>query len=154
MKNATVFISLSLMHKAMLAGQIIFTVVMFVLVYQKIFLPVLAAQEKAIQVIALVFDALAIFTGTNLFKKKLALINEHTVTEAKTKLIQYRSACVMHWGLLEAACLVTGICLMLTGNYAFLALAAVLILYFAMLMPVKGRIAAQLNLQTNELDGL
>lgn len=154
MKNATVFTSLNLLYKAMLAGQVIFTAVMFVLVYKEEYSPVFAEYEKTIQVAALVFSALAIFIGNSLFKKKLALINEQTITDSKTKLTQYRSASFMQWALLEAGCLVNGICLFLTGNYAFLALAAVLLLYFAMLVPVKNKIAAQLNLQTSDLDEL
>jgi len=154
MKKNTVFASLSLMHKAMLVGQVIFSAVMFVLVYKEEYSPVFAEHEKTIQVVALVFSALAIFIGNSLFKKKLAVINEQTVTDAKTKLMQYRSASIMQWALLEAACLLNGVCLFLSGNYAFLALAAGLLLYFAMLMPVKNKIAAQLNLQTSDLDEL
>jgi len=152
MKNVTVFASLNLMHKAMLVGQIIFTAVMFFLVYKEEFSPVFAEHEKTIQIAALVFSALAIFIGNTLFKKKLSLMNDYTVTDAKTKLTQYRSASIIQLALLEAGCLVNGICLLLTGNYAFLALIALLLLYFAMLIPVKNRIATQLNLQTSDLD--
>lgn len=154
MKNATVFTSLNLLFKAMLAGQVIFTAVIFVLVYKEEYSPVFAEHEKTIQIAALAFSALAIFIAISLFKKKLAVINEQTVTDSKTKLTQYRSASIMQWALLEAACLVPGICLFLTGNYAFLALAGVLLLYFAMLIPVKNKIAAQLNMQTSDLDEL
>lgn len=154
MKNATIFRSLSLIHKAMLVGQMVFTAVMFILVYRKELSPILAEHEKTIQIVALVFSALAIFFGNSLFKKKLALMNGYTVTDAKAKLTQYRSACLMQWALLEAACLINGVGLLLTSNYAFLALSVVLLLYFAMLIPVKSRIAAQLNLQISDLDEL
>lgn len=154
MKEATVFSTLNLMHKAMLAGQVIFTAVIFILVYQKIFLPVLAEHEKPMQALAIAFAAAAIFFGNSLFKKKLALINENHGNDAKLKLTKYRSASIMQWGLLETACLVSGICLLLTGNYAFIALAVVLILYFAMLAPVKSRVSGHLDLQSTELDEL
>ncbi len=154
MKKATAFATLSLMHKALLAGQIIFSVVMFILVQQKIFEPVLTKHEKIMQVIALIFAALSLFIGASFFKKKLALINDNMVIDAKAKLSQYQSASLVQWSLLEAAILVCGISYLLAGNYAFLVLAAVLILYFAMLIPVKTKIAAQLNLQTSELDEL
>ncbi len=154
MNNATIFKSLSLIHKAMLVGQIVFTVVMFVLVYRKELSPIFSEHEKTIQIVALVFSALAIFIGNSLFKKKLALMNGYNTTDAKTKLTQYRSACLMQWALLEAGCLINGVGLLLTSNYAFLALVVVLLLYFAMLIPVKNRIAAQLNLQISDLDEL
>ena len=154
MKNATVFTSLSLIHKAMLVGQIVFTGIMFILVYREELSPIFAEHEKTIQIAALIFSALAIFIGNSLFKKKLTLMNGYTITDAKTKLTQYRSASLMQWALLETGCLVNGVGLLLTSNYAFLALAAVLLLYFAMLLPVKNRIAAQLNLQISDLDEL
>lgn len=154
MNNPTVFSTINLMHRALLAGQVIFIAIMFYLVYRKEMDPIFIEQEKLLQAIAIVFAAIAIFFGTNLFKKKLALINESAGNDAKTKLTKYRAASMLQWGMMEAACLVCGICLLLTGNYAFLALAIVLILYFALLMPVKNRIAAQLNLQSSELDEL
>jgi hypothetical protein len=154
MKKPTVFATLNLMHKAMLVGQLIFTGIIFFLNYREIFLPTFAEHEKILQTIAILFTVMAVFLGAKLFKKKLALINENPGADATLKLTQYRSASIMQWGLLEAACLVCAICLLLTGNYAFLALAAVLILYFAMLAPVKNRIAMQLNLQTDQLDEL
>lgn len=154
MKNATVFASLNMMHKAMLLGQVIFTAVMFFLVYKKMLEPVAAKHEKILQLIAIFFAAIVILLGNNLFKRKLALINQHSSLSSKSKLEMYRSAMFLYWGLAEAGSLVSGICLLLSGNYAFLALGAVLIVYFAMLIPVKTRIAAQLNLQTEELDKL
>lgn len=154
MKKNTVFASLSMMHKAMLVGQIVFSAVMSLLVQQKLLLPVLGNNEKMVQVVALAFAAVAVFLGNRLFRKKLEVINDNRTADAKTKLNQYRSACTAQWALLEASILLTGICLLLTANYAFLALATVLIVYFGMLIPVKARIAAQLNLQTSDLDEL
>lgn len=154
MKITTVFSSLNLMHKGMLMGQVIFTAVMFFLVYKKMLDPVAAKHEKILQLVAIVFAAVAILLGNSIFKKKLVWINQHSSLDAKTKLEMYRSATFLHWGLAEAGCLVSGICFLLSGNYAFLALAAVLVVYFAMLMPVKTRIAAQLNLQTSDLNEL
>jgi hypothetical protein len=46
------------------------------------------------------------------------------------------------------------ICFFLTGNYAFLALAAVLIIYFAMQAPTKNKVAQHLDISSSELDGL
>lgn len=154
MKQTTVFTTLTLVHKAMLTGQVIFTAIIFYLVYSKTMLPVLASQEKTLQGIALLSAVIALFAGTKLFKKKLELIKEDIVAGAKEKLVKYRSASLLQWGLVELPCLVCGVCLLLTGNYAFLALAIVIILYFAILMPVKNKIADQLNLSSAELDEL
>lgn len=138
----------------MLVGQIMFTAVIFYLIYSKVMLSTLVEYEKTLQVIAVVFSALTLFIGNSLFKKKCLLIQADTKTGAKEKLIKYRSVCLIQWGLAEAGILVCGICLLCTGNYAFLALAAVLIMYFVLLAPVKNRIALQLNLSSTELDAL
>jgi len=154
MKQATVFSTLILMHRAMLAGQVIFTSVILYLVYSKTMLPTLDHQEKILQVVALLATAVALFAGTKLFKTKLELIKEDTAAGAKEKLLKYRSASLLQWGIIELPCLVCGVCLLLSGNYAFLALGVVVILYFAVLMPVKNKIAEQLNLSSAEVDEL
>ncbi len=154
MKQASVFSTLTLMHRAMLAGQVIFTAIMFYLVYSKTMLPILAKEEKNLQAIALLSTAVALFAGNKLFKRKLEQIKEDPGASAKDNLIKYRSASLLQWGLVEIPCLICGICLLVTGNYAFLALAIVTILYFAALMPVKNKIADHLNLNSAELDEL
>lgn len=138
----------------MLAGQLLFTGVIFYLVYSKAILPTLVEYEKTIQVMAVVLSAATLFIGNSLFKKKLLLLQADTNTAAKEKLLTYRSMCMLQWGLAEAGILVCGICLLVTGNYAFLALAVVLIMYFALLVPDKNKIALQLNLSSAELDAL
>lgn len=154
MKNPSVFSTINVIHRAMLLGQVIFMAIMFYLVYSGEMEPVFPEYEKMLQGIAILFSALALFVGTNLFKKKLVAINENYGGDARTKLTRYRSAAMLQWGLMEAACLICGMGLLLTGNYAFLALASVLIVYFALLTPAKTKVAAQLDLQTSELDEL
>ncbi len=154
MKKTTVFSTLSLIHRAMLTGQLIFTAIVFYLVYSKTMLPALAEHDKILQTIALAFTIVAIIVGTKLFKKKLVLIKDESAGDAKERLVKYRTASMLLWGLVELPCLVCGICLLLTGNYAFLALSLVVTLYYALLMPVKDRIAQQLNLSNTELNEL
>ena len=99
----------------MLAGQVIFTAVMFYLVYQQnIFADTYRTRKNYYRQSPLLFAAAAIFFGNSLFKKKLVLINEESRSDAKQNLHKYRSAMFMQWGLMEAACLVCGICLLLT----------------------------------------
>lgn len=138
----------------MFIGQIVFIAVTFYLVYSKIFLPVFAEEQKMLQVIALLFAAVTMFAGNKLFKSKLQQIQDDTNAAAKERLLQYRTISILQWALVEAPCLLCGICLLLTGNYAFLALGLVIMLYFGMLLPVKSRVAAQLGLSISELDEL
>lgn len=152
MKKMSFFSTLSFMHRAMLVGQLLFLATMFFLVYSKFLLPPLAAREKLLQVIALLVAVTTIGISSRLFKQKLSVIILDV--DINRKLLRYRSAVILLWGLTEVSVLVCGICLLLSGNYAFLALAIVVIVYFAMLMPVKSRIAGQLQIQPEEMDTL
>ncbi len=154
MKTATPFSTLKLMHQAMLTAQLFFAGIVFYLVYSKTILASLAAQEKTLQVIALLFAAGAIFGGATIFKKKLAVIKDDYGNTPAAKFSMYRTACIILWALLEAASFICIICLFLTGNYAFLALAAAIIIYFALQAPSKNKVAQQLDISSSDIDAL
>ena len=156
MKKANAFATLKLMHGAMLMGQLIFIAVLVYMVYGNQIIPFLssASSEKILQAIAIVVTAAAMFAGISLFKKKLALIKEGTLLDAKEKFSKYRQACLLQWALTELPVLVCCICFFITANYAFLALAAVPLAYFVTLSPVKDKTAMQLDLSSGDLDEL
>ncbi len=154
MKTATPYSVLKLMHQAMLTAQLFFAGIVFYLVYSKTILPSLAAAERILQVIALVFAAGAIFGGTTIFKKKLAVIKDGYENTPSAKFAMYRTACIILWAMLEAASFICIICLFLTGNYAFLALAAALIIYFALQAPSKNKVAQHLDMSSSDIDAL
>ena len=66
----------------------------------------------------------------------------------------YRSACILQWALIEGPCLFCIIGFFLTGNYAFMALAGVLIILFAMQSPTKAKVMLHLNLSEQEIEEL
>jgi hypothetical protein len=154
MKKNSAFFVLSFMHKAMMVGQVIFLSVLFYLVYSKTLLPPLVEHEKILQVAAILFTSITLFSGIGIFKKKLALIKEDPLTEAKEKFTKYRQASLLQWSLTEAPVLVCGICYFMTGKMAFLALAALPFLFFVMLAPVKNKIIMKLEISEAELDEL
>ena len=88
-----------------------------------------------------------------LFKKKLAEARA-AITGAKEKMAIYRQACIIKWAMIEGASLFSIICFLLTRNYAFLVLAAVLILLFAMMAPSKLKIIIQLQISEAEIETL
>ena len=146
--------TLLIMHKAMLAGQLIFAAVAFYLVYSKSF-PFQNLQEldRILQVVALVCSVGGFYTGLLLFKKRLIAARE-IQPDSKGKLAVYRQACILQWSLIEGPCLFVIICFLLTHNYAFLALAGVLILIFTMMAPSKMKIAFQLQISEEEVNEL
>ncbi len=154
MKDPAAFSAFKIIHRAMVIGQLLFIAVLFFLLYSKAVEPPLADQDKIFQIIAIVFAAVAFFLGGNIFKKKLLSIREGMNLTIKERFEKYRSACIVQWALLEGAILFCGICLFLTGNYAFSALAALLILLFVMLAPNKNKMALQLGLSATDMDEL
>lgn len=154
MKKNSAFFVFGFIHKAMLAGQLIFLGVMFYLVYSKTMIPPFVEQEKILQVTAIVFTAGALFAGNSMFKRKQALMKEDPLAEAKAKFTIYRQACMLQWSLTEASVLICGICYFLTGNIAFLALAAIPFLFFVTLAPVKNKVMSQLQISEAELEAL
>jgi hypothetical protein len=54
MKTATPYAVLKILHQAMLMAQVIFAGIMCYLVYSKTIVPAMAAEEKMLQVIALI----------------------------------------------------------------------------------------------------
>lgn len=150
----TGFAFLRIIHLALLAGQLLFSGVVFYLVYAKIMLPSLQEQDKTFQLLAIAIAVIAYYSGNYLFKKKMSQLKENVNASITEKFVQYRTACLIQWALLEAATLFCGISFLLVGNYAFLALGGVLILWFALLAPNKTKIALQLGIGLDEANEL
>ena len=143
---------LIVLHKALLMGQLVFAGICTYLVYTKAVFPAAAELEKVLQVAALIVTAGGVYAGLTIFKKKLVQVRD--MQSDKEKFSLYRSALIIQWALLEAPSLFCVICFLLTGNYAFLALAVVLIFLFVMAAPSKTKMLTQLQLSESELDEL
>lgn len=153
MNNAGGIRALTIIHKALLVGQVLFISVCFFLVAAKMNNQVPENVDRILQVAALIFSAAGFFIGATLFKNKILQLRNMDVT-VKEKFASYRSSCILQWALMEGPCLFCIICFFLTGNYAFVALASVLILLFAMQAPSKLKITFHLGLRGDELEEL
>lgn len=137
-------------HKAMLAAQLIFSAVAFYLVYSVSFYKNLQYPERTLQVLAIAFAAAGFYAGTFLFKKKLSAARE-SQADIREKFAIYQYACIVQWALIEVPCLFILLCFLLTGNYAFLALAIVLMLVFTMMAPSRLKLIFHLQLSEEEI---
>ncbi len=153
MNNGSAIKALTIIHKVLLVGQILFIAICIFLVSAKMIDPASEEMDRIFQVIALVFSAAGFFAGATIFKNKILLLR-NMQADVKEKFLLYRSACIFQWALMEGPCLFCIVCFFLTGNYAFVALASVLILLFAMQAPSKVKIAFHLGLRGDELDDL
>ncbi len=148
------FFAFKLIHKAMLAGQVIALTIFLVLTITKIQTPSFASQDRLFQLVALLFTALAFFIGHLFFKKKTAKIKESSNLSTQQVFEQYKIASLIQWALLEAAALFNGIAYFLVGNYSFIVLGGVCILFFALLGPNKTKMALQLGISPQDLEEL
>lgn len=153
MEKGNALKALNIIHKALMAGQILFAAVCGYIIYSKIVLPSANNLDKVLQVAALVITTAGIFAGMTLFKKKLTQIREMQIT-AKEKFNLYRLACLVQWALMEGPSIFCIICFFLTGNYAFLALMLIVLFLFAMMAPSKVKVLLQLQISEAELDDL
>lgn len=143
---------LNILHKALLMGQVVFAAVCAYLVYTKAIAPAATELEKVLQVAALIITTGGVYAGMVIFKKKLLQIRD--MQSDKEKFAAYRAASIIQWALLEGPSLFCIICFFLTGNYAFLALAVVIMFLFVMATPSKNKILTQLQISESELNEL
>ena len=142
--------SLQIVHRALLLGLVLFAAIAFYLNYSGNFIAGLKSYDQPLQVIAITLSFGGFFIGSLLFKKKMQQIKDSS-PELRVKLSTYRSAAIMQWALLEGPALFAIICFLLVGNYAFLALAVVFIILFAVTAPNKTKMMLLLQLTEEEM---
>ena len=151
MKQQGTLRAMQVVHRAMLLVLIVFAAIAFFLVYANKFLPSLADMDHLFQIIAVTVSFAGFFIGSALFKKKMQQARDSS-TGIKTKAEVYRSASIIQWALLEGPCILCIICFLLVGNYAFLALAAALMFWFALNGPSKIKAMMLLRLGEEEME--
>lgn len=140
------------LHLAMLLGQCGMLGVVVFLAIQQIVPPAAAALDKPLQIAALLVSFAGVWGGYTIFKKRLLLAN--AAVSMAGKLEEYRKALLLQWAITEAAVLFVITCFLLVGNYSFAALAAALIIFFALQTPNKVKLMLHLQLTEQEADGL
>jgi hypothetical protein len=153
MQETNAYKALNILHKAMLIGQLLFAAVCVYLLYSKSVIPSRNELDKTLQVIAIIFSVAGFLAGNFLFKKRLQQAKESSLA-IKEKFAIYRSGCIIQWALLEAPVLFSIVGFFLTGNYAFIALVAMLMLLFTVLGPSKIKIAFQLGVSEEDIAAL
>lgn len=145
--------ALNIIHKGLMAGQIMFAAIVAYLLYSGSIFPSAPELDKTLQVVALAITAAGLFASFTIFKKKLIQIRDMQGS-TKEKFDKYRAACIIQWALLEGPAIFCIICSFLTGNYAYLGIVAFALLFFAMTGPSKLKVQLQLQMSEAELDEL
>lgn len=137
----------------MLIGLILFCVIAFFLNSSGAFKPVAKDLDHLLQVIVIILAAVGFFVGNNYFKKKVLKQAQEPQTP-QDKMSIYRHASIIQWALLEGPAIFAIISFLLTGNFAFLALAATLMILFALAFPARQKIMLLLSLTETDLENL
>ncbi|SEO03649.1 hypothetical protein SAMN05192574_10564 [Mucilaginibacter gossypiicola] len=140
----------SVIHLALIAGQIIFAATAFMTTKNH-------ATNKSDDVFIYVAPIMAVTgfaIGSILFKTMVNKIDGQS--PLKTKLAAYQSALIVRFALLEGPSLFAIVSFMLTGNLIFLGISGAIIACFIYLRPTKQKIEDDLSLgyeEKAELDG-
>ena len=109
--------------------------------------------DRILQAVFVLIAVVSVITGFNLFRKKIMEIRTSKAAGVE-KMMQYRTACILWWAMIEGPCIFAAIGLMITGNFAFLALALFLLAALAVFSPRKQNIILLLNLNSAEVQML
>jgi hypothetical protein len=142
--------SLQILHTAMLAGMVLFCMVSAVVKLSGKHID--STLDKTLQVVVLIVSFGCVRAAFFIFNKRLQSADPSS--SATEKLSVYRTASIIKWALIEGPVLFAVICFMLTRNYAFIALAFVLIVLFAIQAPSKLKAMLQLQITEQEFDSL
>ncbi len=150
----SIFRDLQHLYKILLYILVLTMIVAFFLVQFRIIDPFVdIPTDRLLQVVAVVYCFAAVLVGLQLFRKKLEFLRTSDLS-AREKLERFKSASILQWGLIESAGIFSTLCYLLTGNWAFLALAFTLLIIFAGLNPFKHKVMIQLRLSEQEVAGL
>lgn len=140
---------LQTIFKSLLAGQVFFFAAMLFIKYKKDIPDSGEQVNKLLQIGVLLVSFAALIGGNKLFNKKTGLLRDAGLV-FQEKFALYQKASIIKWAMTETACIGSIVSYFVTGNYAFIALAIVLMLIFSSYYPIKIKVVQQLGL--NEQD--
>lgn len=138
--------SISIIHLALLSGQIIFALIAYAQAV-KVFFGIRNMDDELIYIVPLV--AVIGFVASNrIFRQRMnALQHKKSLGE---KMIGYQTALLFRYALLEVPTLLAIVAFWLNSNLFYLAIAGLLLLYFLMLRPTRDQFEQDLDLSFNE----
>ncbi len=138
------FKALTIVHFALLAGQVLFALVALLLNTQNLMTTTEDSLKNILIPIVLIFIINGVITGQIMYKKRLdKLKKEDSLFQ---KMSGYRSVIIVRLAFLESASFVPIIAYLLTADFVFLGSAGIAIIYFFMLKPSRNKAAMDLEL--------
>lgn len=151
--QSNLFLKLKIIHLALLVGLLMMTVT-GVIVHQIGLLPASNDElDRIFQIICVMASVGFLVIGFNLFKKKI-MAARNSSEPAEGRLRQYLMASLIWWAMIELPGFIAAIGFIMTGNYAFLALAGFHILVLFLFMPRTANIIVLLQFNENDVTRL
>jgi len=146
MQNSKSYLkTLTIIHFALAVGQIIFAIIVFAH-HQKTEM-VVDPINDVMFIPFLVTLLMAFAVGPVIYKKLLSQVHGKSLT---IKLNQFRAASIVKYALIEGPSLFGIVIYFLSGNFFYLLVSGLLIIYFLTLRPTKEKIEKGLNLDYKE----
>jgi hypothetical protein len=142
--------TISIIHLALMMGQVLFGIVVFTQVHTITF-NLKDTHDPFLLVVPIM--AIGSFTASVIVFKQL--LNAATAKEPlSAKITAYQSALIVRFALLEGASLFGIVTFLLTGNLLFIGISGLLVLYFLIIRPTKDKVQTDLNLSYEETSEL
>jgi hypothetical protein len=148
LKTKEYFNSLTVLYYAMIASQIVFAVVVLFINEGKTSPSDFTELRFPFTVIGFTLALAAFYGNFYIFRKKLAEIQANT--QLSEKMLQYRSACIIRWAILEVPSFFALVTYFLTGYIVLMVIVAAIIFYFLLVKPSAERAIAELELTDKE----
>lgn len=141
---------LKIIHLALLLGLFVLIGASLFIVLRRLGTVQDESLQRTLQVVCIIVSLGCMLPGFNIFKRKI-LAARNNSQSADKRMEQYRSACITWWAMIEGPGLLAAMSFLLTGNFAFFALAIVHLLVLFVFTPRKGNIILFLNLNNKEV---
>ncbi len=149
MTSGNYFKSIKIIHLALVTGVVFFALIS-ILLQAKGFGTVGQEIDNVLLIVVPIFVLAGIFASNFVFKKKLSEVRKKS--NLKEKMEEYQSALIIKLALIEGPSFFAVITYLLTDNYIYLGLTAILIIVFIIYAPNKTKFITDLELTKNESD--
>lgn len=147
----------SIIHLALIAGQVLFAVMAFVSGKQIIFFDYKNSRNDVFFYIVPLLAIVGTVVGSFLFNQQLGKFYQQAAGSGKAlseKLKAYQSALIVRYALLEGPSLFGIVCFLITGNLFYLLISACLVITMISLRPSVNAAEAYLQLSYDETQQL
>ncbi len=140
---------LQTVYKALLMGQLLFAGLAVFIRMQGAITSVTEELSRILQVVALVFAFSSVWAGMTIYRKRITTLRGKDIPADK-KISEYTSLSLIKWAMTEGPCLFCIAGYLLTGNWSFIGLAAILLFIFAGYAPQKSKVVSELGFSGEE----